>query len=131
LVVPVFPAAGSVKPTRRACHAVPALITSAIIVVMMNAVDSLSARYSLRRRHVEHVPSRSSTRRISDGGVTIPWFAKAEYAAVIASSETSPDPSASDGTARHVADAEALRVADRRRDADLLQQLHRGAVARR
>ena len=44
LVVPVFPAAGSVNPRPRAFAAVPALITSASIVDIRNAVDSLMAR---------------------------------------------------------------------------------------
>jgi len=44
LVVPVFPAAGNVKPAARAVVAVPALMTSAIIESMRNAVDSLTTR---------------------------------------------------------------------------------------
>ena len=96
--MPVLPAAGSVKPTLRACHAVPALITSDIIEVMMKAVASLSARASRMSDMNSTCPDASSTRRMSDGGVAIPWFANVEYAEVIDSSVTSPEPSASDGT---------------------------------
>src|SRR6478735_44615 len=44
LVVPVLPAAGSLKPIARARLAVPASITSASIDAMRNAVDSDTAR---------------------------------------------------------------------------------------
>src|SRR5258706_13942943 len=43
-------------------------------------------------------PSESSTRRMSSGCGTFPRLANAAYAAVIACSVTSPDPSANDGT---------------------------------
>ena len=44
LVVPVLPAAGSVKPRPRARAAVPALMTSASMFAIRNAVVSLMAR---------------------------------------------------------------------------------------
>src|SRR5262249_16124233 len=94
----VFPAAGNTKPRLRARAAVPALITSAIIVDIRNAVVSLIALVDDGRPSKSTVPSWSSTRRIRIGLGTEPWLTKAAYAAVIAWSVTSPDPSASDGT---------------------------------
>ena len=52
--------------------AVPASITSAIIVVIRNAVDSLSARRGAVPPSISTVPSPSSTRRINVGVGTSP-----------------------------------------------------------
>jgi hypothetical protein len=98
LVVPVLPAAGSLKPSRRAVEPVPPSITSAIIVVTRNAVASLIARCADGMRSYRIVPSASSTRRTSAGVRSRPPSANAPKAAVIDCNVTSPDPSASDGT---------------------------------
>ena len=67
LVVPVLPAAGGVKPTRRAGQAVPLLTTSASMVVIRNAVDSLTTRCGAVLCSCEYSPDAVSTRRINVG----------------------------------------------------------------
>ena len=132
LVVPVLPAAGSVKPSAARARAGA-------------RVDDVGQhrRHQERRRVADRArrrscalrtarwPSRSSTRRISIGCGTRPWLANAAYAAVIDCSVTSPDPSASDGTLGTSPTPIVFAYCTVLRDADLLQQPHGGAVARR
>ena len=71
-VVPVLPAAGSLKPSRLTLAAVPALTTSAIMFDIRNAVVSLVARDDKGSDRYNRLPSRSSTRRIRTGVGTLP-----------------------------------------------------------
>ena len=98
-VVPVLPAAGSVKPSARAFDAVPRRITSDSMLDIKNAVSGLTARAVVTRVCQRTVPDPSVTRRMKTGSARMPWLANAEYADVSSSSVNSPVPSASDGTA--------------------------------
>ena len=93
---------------------------------------SLIARVGRLAAPIEHACRRDPRRGGSACGFgTRPWLANAAYAAVIDCSVTSPEPSASDGTLGTSPTPMRLRVLHGLRNADLLQQPHRGAVARR
>src|SRR5262245_52113010 len=97
LVVPVLPAASSVKPFARAPAAVPSLRTLRIMLVTRNVVDG----FAMRRRSVfdffvTPVPPRVMLAMYFSGR-TAPPLGKIVYAVAISNGVASNTPSAIDG----------------------------------
>jgi len=94
-IVPVLPAAGSVKPAARAGKPVPWSITDSMRLVMVAAVCSESTSYGRGVARSSTTPFLSSTLVMNTGSLRTPLFANTVYAEVSSSRFTSEEPSAS------------------------------------